>query len=168
MICETCKGFGNVKDKPCTVCKGRGVLQKIVVQPMPLVGSRPRPSVVVQPMPKALPTRQQPVNIPPQRAGALPPFVLGAVKTTIVVLGEGPDALSTIHSALALPDKDLEVLFVDDGSTDETAILAATISDPRFLILRRPWKSGRAKELGMAQASGQRVLFLNAGEVASL
>lgn len=169
MICGDCKGFGNVKDKPCATCKGRGVVQKpVVVQPMPLVGTRPTGPVIVQPMPKAPPPRPLHVSVPPQRPGALPPFVLGSVRTTIVITGEGPAVLSTIHSALALPDKDLEVLFVDDGSTDETAILVATISDPRFLILRRPWKSGKAQELGTAQASGARIVFLNAGEVAAL
>lgn len=160
MICPSCSGFGNVKGEHCSSCNGRGITEP--AKPATTQFTPRYPGAASRPVP-AKHALIQPIAAP-QRSGSLPPFVLGTVRTTIVVLGEGPSVIATIRSALASPDQTLEVLFVDDGSTDETAKLAATISDPRFLLLRRPWKSGKAKELGIAQASGAKIVFLNAGE----
>lgn len=105
------------------------------------------------------PVRQVPIGDMPNFSPSLPAY-MGGVQTTIVVLGEGSGLLETIQSALKLAD---EVLWVDDGSTGPIEGVAA-ISDPKFLIVRRPWRSGKARELGAAQASGREVRFVNVGE----
>lgn len=79
----------------------------------------------------------------------------------LVVHNQAEEALRTVRSILTTPDPNIEVLLVDDASSDRLSSLAKTITDPRFLYLRKPWKSGldAARQLGEVQASG-RVVFV--------
>jgi GT2 family glycosyltransferase len=66
----------------------------------------------------------------------------------------------TLRSILAQHLRDLEVVVVDDGSTDETAAVAAA-TDPRVMVLRnqRPGGVSAARNRGIAAARGAWVAF---------
>ncbi|MDN0198331.1 bifunctional polysaccharide deacetylase/glycosyltransferase family 2 protein [Streptomyces sp. S.PNR 29] len=73
---------------------------------------------------------------------------------------------STLHSLLASTHPYLEVIVIDDGSTDQTADLATWIDDPRLRVIRQP-NSGKAAALntGLANASYDIVVMVDADTV---
>ena len=54
-----------------------------------------------------------------------------------------------MESVLAQTFADFELLVVDDGSTDGTAALAASLNDPRIRVERLPRNLGRATARNM-------------------
>ena len=75
----------------------------------------------------------------------------------------------TIASALAQTHRELEVLVVDDGSTDDTRALAehAALADSRVRVLVRPSNGGvaRARNLGVEEARGAYLAPLDADDL---
>ncbi|MCZ4604121.1 bifunctional polysaccharide deacetylase/glycosyltransferase family 2 protein [Streptomyces sp. Lzd4kr] len=73
---------------------------------------------------------------------------------------------STVHSLLSSTHPYLEVIVIDDGSTDGTADLATWIDDPRVRVIRQP-NSGKAAALntGLAHASYDIVVMVDADTV---
>ena len=71
----------------------------------------------------------------------------------------GPWVTAAVRSVLDQSWRNLELLFVDDASTDDTAerALAAANGDPRFILIRRPERSGAygARNAALAQARGR-------------
>ena len=67
-----------------------------------------------------------------------------------------------VESSLSQRDVSVEVLVVDDGSTDGSLEFASTHSDPRFRALRQPHKGAcAARNLGLKEARGRYVKFLD-------
>lgn len=66
-----------------------------------------------------------------------------------------------VRSVLAQDYSKLEVIIVDDASSDETQQLAGTISDPRVRYIRRHAQggAGAARNTGIAAATGTLVAF---------
>jgi GT2 family glycosyltransferase len=65
---------------------------------------------------------------------------------------------AAVESVLAQRFTDLEVIVVDDGSTDETAAILARIDDPRLRVLRREHGGiGKALNAGLHVARGRYV-----------
>jgi glycosyltransferase involved in cell wall biosynthesis/LmbE family N-acetylglucosaminyl deacetylase len=75
-----------------------------------------------------------------------------------------PDA---VRSALAQSLADLEVIVVDDGSTDDTLrVLQAFLEDPRVRLLSLPHGGpSLARNAGLEDARGQFVMLLDADDV---
>jgi glycosyltransferase involved in cell wall biosynthesis len=71
-----------------------------------------------------------------------------------------------VESALAQTERDIEVLVIDDGSTDRTAEILASYDDPRLGILRRE-RGGQARALniGLASCRSAYVAILDADDV---
>jgi glycosyltransferase involved in cell wall biosynthesis len=72
-----------------------------------------------------------------------------------------------VRSALAQQDVDLEVLIVDDGSTDATERMVTSIADPRIRFLKRAVSGGvsAARNVGIADAKGRWIAFLDDDDV---
>ncbi|WP_314175814.1 bifunctional polysaccharide deacetylase/glycosyltransferase family 2 protein [Streptomyces winkii] len=73
---------------------------------------------------------------------------------------------STVRSLLASTHRELQVVVIDDGSTDSTADIATWIDDPRVRVIRQP-NSGKAAALntGLAHAMYNIVIMVDADTV---
>lgn len=69
---------------------------------------------------------------------------------------------SVMHQTLS----DLEIIVVDDGSTDETVEVAESLGDPRLVVIRQQ-NTGHAgaRNTGIASASGKYVALLDADDL---
>jgi glycosyltransferase involved in cell wall biosynthesis len=92
-------------------------------------------------------------------------MVLPMTDVTVVVPTHNRSRLLalTLRSALWQQHVDLEVVVVDDGSTDDTAQLVASLDDPRIHRLHHPTSQGvsAARNHGIARARGRWVAFLD-------
>lgn len=71
-----------------------------------------------------------------------------------------------IESALAQTFRDFELILVDDASTDNSADVCASYSDPRIRLLRLPENGGlaNARNQGIAVSTGNYITFLDADD----
>lgn len=72
-------------------------------------------------------------------------------------------ARAALPSALAQEDVGHEVIVVDDGSTDQTAMRLAEVNDPRLSVVRHERSLGlsRARNTGIEAARGDWIAFLD-------
>jgi glycosyltransferase involved in cell wall biosynthesis len=88
-----------------------------------------------------------------------------AVTVVIPLYQKGGSVLAAVRSVLSQRFADLELLVVDDGSTDEGPALVAQVSDPRLRLLRQPNQGpGAARNRGLAGARGALIAFLDADD----
>jgi glycosyltransferase involved in cell wall biosynthesis len=73
-----------------------------------------------------------------------------------------------MHSVLNQTLRDLELIVIDDASSDDTAGIAMSISDPRVVLIRLPSNSGAvgARNAGIDRARGEFIALLDADDVA--
>ena len=73
-----------------------------------------------------------------------------------------------VSSALAQTVRDLQVVIVDDGSTDETLRVASAIQDPRVIVHSQP-NGGlpAARNAGIRRSEGAIVSFLDSDDLLS-
>lgn len=72
----------------------------------------------------------------------------------------------TLDSVLSDPRQDIEVIVVDDGSTDGTATVLAGLSDPRLRVLRQANKGQNgARNTGMAVCRSEFFVFLDSDDL---
>ncbi len=69
-----------------------------------------------------------------------------------------------IESALAQTYAELEVIVVDDGSTDSTAEIVRSFEDRVACIYQRNQERSVARNAGLARATGQYLAFLDADD----
>ena len=88
-----------------------------------------------------------------------------AVSVIIATHNYGRFLAEAIESVQRQTMDDVEIIVVDDGSTDETTAVLASVSDPRLRVRRIP-KSGVsvARNAGLALARGRFVAFLDADD----
>lgn len=190
VVCTECKGFGNRSGHKCTVCDGKGVFdpEKKNASKQPVQQPQPSPlrshlnaqvQTVIRPTPvaapPAAPVNPHPVSPPPAPPPIAPlplyaedPRLRHTLITVVIVSCNNVDGvLRTVRGSLNHSRENVEVLLIDDGSTDDTPRVSASITDSRFLVIRRPWQSGRdsARRLGIAQAAGSYLIMLDAGDV---
>jgi glycosyltransferase involved in cell wall biosynthesis len=75
--------------------------------------------------------------------------------------------LSTaMSSVLAQTDPDLELIVVDDSSSDDSLAIARACADPRVRVIMQPHRGlGAARNTGIRSASGRYIAFLDADDV---
>ena len=72
---------------------------------------------------------------------------------------------ATLHSVLAQEFTDQEVIVVDDGSTDATVAVLAEYGDSIRVLEQRNSGPGAARNLGLREAVGQYIAFLDSDDV---
>ncbi|MBX2973271.1 MAG: glycosyltransferase family 2 protein [Flavobacteriales bacterium] len=89
------------------------------------------------------------------------------VSVLITLYNKAPFVGEAIQSVLAQTYTDLEVLVVDDASTDGGLDVVRAFSDPRIRILESPVNTGRpaAANRGFAAARGDHVAILDADDI---
>lgn len=87
-----------------------------------------------------------------------------AVTILIPAFNAGPLVGTAIRSALAQTYSDLEVLVVDDGSTDDTAAQARSFGDSVRLVQAAHGGLASARNHGMRAAAGRFIVFLDADD----
>lgn len=111
-----------------------------------------------------------PVNSPALAARSKIPAAKVSSEPTVSVIIVAQDderyVEQTIRNVLSQTYQEIEVIVVDDGSTDATASAVKSVTDPRVMVFRRPYQSGRhaARNLGFTQSLGEFVMFLDAGD----
>ena len=74
--------------------------------------------------------------------------------------------LATVDSVLAQTVDDLEVVIVDDGSTDGTLGVAGAIEDPRVRVIGGPERRRlRRRNAGIKAATGTYVAFVDSDDL---
>ena len=89
------------------------------------------------------------------------------VQTSVIIptYNYGRFLREAIESVFAQTVSDFEVIVVDDGSTDDTPEILASISDPRLRSFRISNSgSSVARNRGMQEASGEFIAFLDADD----
>ncbi|MGA4877394.1 bifunctional polysaccharide deacetylase/glycosyltransferase family 2 protein [Streptomyces lydicamycinicus] len=88
------------------------------------------------------------------------------VTVLVPAYNEAAGIESTVRSLLASTHPQLQIIVIDDGSTDDTADIATWIDDPRVEVIRQP-NSGKAAALntGLAHARCDIVVMVDADTV---
>jgi glycosyltransferase involved in cell wall biosynthesis len=90
------------------------------------------------------------------------------VSIIIPAYNSGAWIAHTLETVRAQTHLDLDVLVIDDGSTDGTADIVESINDPRIRLIRQS-NSGAcvARNRGLDEATGQFIQFLDADDLLS-
>lgn len=99
-------------------------------------------------------------NVPekPVQAGPLVSVIIPVYQGERLILGAVQSALNQTH-------RDLEVFVVDDGSTDQTLAVLASLEDPRLTVLQQENAgTASARNLALAQARGRYIAFLDSDD----
>jgi len=85
----------------------------------------------------------------------------------IPVLNDAATVEAAIRSLVAQTYRNLEVIVVDDGSTDESAAVASRAGDARVRVIRQPRRGvPAARNVGCRLAGGEYLACLDADDVA--
>lgn len=88
-----------------------------------------------------------------------------AVSVIMPCLNSAPTVAASVLSALRQTMRSLELIVVDNGSSDQTVSIVEAIGDPRIRILRQPIRGvSAARNLGIAAASGRFIAFLDSDD----
>ncbi len=92
---------------------------------------------------------------------------MAEVSVVIPTHSRWPMLQRALTSARGQEDVELELIVVDDGSTDETPSALAAIDDPRLRVVRNETGGGpaRARNRGMAEASGEWIAWLDDDDI---
>lgn len=95
--------------------------------------------------------------------------VEGLVSIIVPVFNRGPMLREAVESAIAQTHRPIEIIVVDDGSTDDTAAVCGELSE-RFRSLVRVVKTpnrgpGLAREAGRQEAAGEFIQYLDSDDL---
>lgn len=88
------------------------------------------------------------------------------VSVVIPTYNRAQQILRSLHSAFAQSMPDLEVVVVDDGSTDDTTDVLAAVDDERLRVIALDRNGGqcRARNRGIVEARGRYIAFLDSDD----
>lgn len=92
----------------------------------------------------------------------------GLVTTIIPVFNRPTLVVEAVHSVLAQTYQNIEIIVVDDGSTDETPTVLAELAQekPRLNVFSQPNSGpGVARELGRLNARGEFIQYLDSDDL---
>jgi glycosyltransferase involved in cell wall biosynthesis len=79
---------------------------------------------------------------------------------------DGATALTSIRSVLAQSFTDFQYIVVDDGSSDDTLAVLASVQDPRLQVIRQANDGlSSARNRGLRHVKGDYVCFLDSDDV---
>jgi glycosyltransferase involved in cell wall biosynthesis len=88
------------------------------------------------------------------------------VSVVIPCYNAAPYVAETLDSLRRQTWPNLEIIVVDDGSTDDSARIVETLAGPDLTLLRQPNRGGSAAiNVGLARATGDFVQFLDADDL---
>lgn len=88
-----------------------------------------------------------------------------AVSIVVPFYNQAPFLEHTLRSLTAQTEPDLEILVVDDGSTEPPDAIVAAIGDPRLRLIRQPNRGvAHARNRGLAESTGEFVAFVDADD----
>jgi len=88
------------------------------------------------------------------------------VSVVIPAMNAAATVAQAVHSVLDQTVQDFEVIVVDDGSSDATADVVASIPDARVHVVRQPNRgAAAARNAGILSARGNWVAFLDADDL---
>jgi glycosyltransferase involved in cell wall biosynthesis len=96
------------------------------------------------------------------------PEVSGMVSVLVANYNYGRFLGTCLDSVLAQDYRDIEVIVVDDASTDDSGeVLATYAADSRVRVIRNEWNLGQAASMncGFAACSGEYVAFLDSDDL---
>lgn len=87
------------------------------------------------------------------------------VSVVMPCLNSSAHVLNSVNCVLTQTWNDLELLVVDNGSTDSTLDLLSGINDPRLRLLHQPQRGvSKARNLALKEAKGEFVAFLDSDD----
>lgn len=90
---------------------------------------------------------------------------MSTVSVVIPAYNQGHFLGEAIESVLAQTYPDFEILVVDDGSTDDTAVIAQSYTDPRIrYIYKENGGLSSARNAGLRQAKGEYISYLDSDD----
>jgi glycosyltransferase involved in cell wall biosynthesis len=101
-------------------------------------------------------------------AGSRQPVIMSLVSVLVPAYNAAATIAETLASALAQTYEDLEVIVVDDGSTDDTAEIVADIAscDPRVILVRQVNGGvANARNTALGRARGSYIAPLDADDL---
>ena len=92
-------------------------------------------------------------------------LMLPTVSVVIPCYNAAPFLRETLESALNQTHPPLEIIVIDDGSTDDSAAIAESYGPPVRVIRQANQGESVARNRGMAEARGSHLFFLDADDV---
>jgi glycosyltransferase involved in cell wall biosynthesis len=115
------------------------------------------------------PSRPDPVTAPPPSAPApqgAPPQAPPLVSVVMPLYNSAATVRESLDSVLAQSYRNLEILVVDDGSTDEGVALVEQVQDPRLRVIRQRNRGlAGARNSGIRASNGAIVAFLDSDDL---
>ena len=96
------------------------------------------------------------------------PFIPGRVSTIVAVYNLAPYIEAAVRSVQVQQIDDLEIVVVDDGSTDNTSEIVQDLAadDPRIRLTHQPNRgAAAARNIGIEAATGEFITFLDGDDL---
>src|SRR5690348_11786177 len=115
------------------------------------------------------PRWRAPDDEPPTMSQGTSPVTSPRISVVVAFFNNADDLADCLDSIAAQSYPDLEVIMVDDGSTDHSAAIARAkaAADPRFILIQPPEHGGPggARNRGIEHARGEYLAFVDGDDV---